>query len=82
MSRKGVLYMAASALFFSGMSALVKVAGDRLPAPQIVLVRVVITLGLSWWLVRRAGLSPWGTRRGALVLRGLLGFTALTRPGT
>jgi drug/metabolite transporter (DMT)-like permease len=70
--------MAASALFFSGMSALVKVAGARLPAQEIVVVRVVVTLGLSWWMVRRAGLSPWGTRRGALVLRGLLGFTALS----
>jgi drug/metabolite transporter (DMT)-like permease len=77
-SRRGVLYMAASALFFSGMSALVKVAGARLPPQEIVLVRVVMTLGLSWWMVRRAGLSPWGTRRGALVLRGLLGFTALS----
>jgi drug/metabolite transporter (DMT)-like permease len=69
--------MAASALFFSGMSALVKAAGARLPPQEIVLVRVLITLVLSWWLVRRAGLSPWGTRRGALVLRGLFGFTAL-----
>ena len=78
MSRQGVLYMAASALFFSAMSALVKLAGARLPPQEIVLVRVVMTLGLSWWLVRRAGLSPWGTRRRALVLRGALGFTALS----
>lgn len=74
----GVVYMAASALFFSGMSALVKIAGSRLPPQEIVLVRVVMTLGLSWWMVRRAGLSPWGTRRAALVLRGLLGFSALS----
>lgn len=77
-SRTGVLYMAASALFFSAMSALVKVAGTRLPAQEIVLARVLVTLALSWWMVRRAGLSPWGTRRGALVLRGLLGFSALS----
>jgi drug/metabolite transporter (DMT)-like permease len=70
--------MAASALFFSAMSALVKIAGETLPAAEIVLVRVVVTLVLSWWMVRRAGLSPWGTRRRALVLRGLLGFAALS----
>jgi drug/metabolite transporter (DMT)-like permease len=78
MRRAGVLYMAASALFFSAMSALVKVAGHRLPPQEIVLVRVVITLVLSYAMVRRAGLSPWGTRRGALALRGLLGFSALS----
>jgi len=78
MRRTGVLYMAASALFFSAMSALVKVAGHRLPPQEIVLVRVVVTLALSWIMVRRAGLSPWGTRRGALILRGFLGFSALS----
>jgi drug/metabolite transporter (DMT)-like permease len=78
MRRPGVLYMAASALLFSAMSALVKLAGHRLPAPEIVLVRVVITLILSWVMVRRAGLSPWGTHRAALALRGLLGFLALS----
>jgi len=78
MRRAGVLYMAASAVFFSGMSALVKLAGHRLPAAEIILVRVVITLILSFVMVRRAGLSPWGTRRRALVLRGPLGFSALS----
>lgn len=78
MRSAGVAYMAAAALFFSLMSVLVKVAGQRLPAQEIVLARVVVTLILSYALVRRAGLSPWGTRRRALVLRGLLGFTALS----
>jgi drug/metabolite transporter (DMT)-like permease len=78
MSRSGVLYMAASALCFSLMSVLVKIAGARLPAPEIVAARVVVTLVLSYAMVRRAGLSPWGTRRGALALRGLLGFSALS----
>ncbi len=78
MSRVGVLYMAASALFFSLMSVLVKVAGARLPAAEIVVARVCMTLLLSYVMVRRAGLSPWGTRRAALALRGLLGFSALS----
>jgi drug/metabolite transporter (DMT)-like permease len=78
MRSAGVAYMAASALFFSLMSVLVKVAGARLPPQEIVLARVVVTLVLSYALVRRAGLSPWGTRRRALVLRGLLGFSALS----
>lgn len=77
MRRAGVVYMALAALFFSAMSALVKLAGQRLPVEQIVLARVVVTLALSWWMVRRAGLHPWGRRRGALVLRGAFGTAAL-----
>jgi drug/metabolite transporter (DMT)-like permease len=78
MRRPGVLYMAASAALFSAMAVLVKLAGERLPAPEIILVRVVVTLILSWAMLRRARMSPWGTRHGALALRGLLGFVALS----
>lgn len=75
---RGVLFMAASALGFSGMSVLVKVASPRLPTGEIVFARALVTLVLSYALVRRAGLSPWGRQRGALVFRGLLGFGGLT----
>jgi drug/metabolite transporter (DMT)-like permease len=74
---RGVLYMAASALGFSAMSMLVKVASARLPTGEIVLARAAVTLALSYAMVARAGLSPWGTHRGKLVLRGLLGFAGL-----
>lgn len=70
--------MALSALAFSFMALLVKVAGQRLPSSEIVLVRAVVTLVISWGLLRRAGVSCWGRRRGLLVLRGVLGFVALT----
>lgn len=74
----GLRYMAAGAFFFSVMSLLVKVAGRRLPSQEVVLVRAVITLGLSWWGVRRAGVHPWGNERGRLVIRGVVGFMALS----
>ena len=70
--------MAYAAFWFSIMSLLVKMAGARLPSIEIVLVRAVVTLALSWALVRRAKLDPWGNRKGMLVLRGLLGCAALT----
>ena len=69
--------MAYSAFWFSAMSLLVKVAGARLSSMEIVLVRAVVTLALSWALVRRAKLDPWGNRKGMLLLRGLLGAAAL-----
>ena len=73
----GIRAMMLSALAFSVMSALVKVAGERLSSVQITLVRGALTLSLSWWAVRRAGLSPWGNDRKWLVMRGLLGFGGL-----
>lgn len=69
--------MALSALGFSVMSALVKLVSVRLPTGEIVLARAVMTLVISWVMVRQAGLSPWGNERGKLMLRGLLGFSAL-----
>ena len=77
MATRGILYMGLAALFFSVMSALVKVAGARLPTEEVVLARVVVTLVISYALVRRAALSPWGTDRRRLALRGFVGTTAL-----
>lgn len=74
----GVRYMLASAFFFSLMSLQVKLAGRGLPSQEIVLARGVVTLVLSYALVRRAGLYPWGRRRWILILRGALGFGALS----
>ena len=74
---RGVLYMAASALGFSAMSMLVKLASPRVPVGEIVLARAVVTLVVSYIMVVRAGLYPWGKERGKLVLRGFLGFGGL-----
>ena len=73
----GVRYMALGAFSFSVMSLLVKQAGERLPSQEIVLARAVITLLLSWWAVRRAGVGLWGTERKLLLFRGVVGFLAL-----
>jgi drug/metabolite transporter (DMT)-like permease len=69
--------MLSSALSFSLMGVCVKAVGQRLPVVEVVLGRAVISLALSLWLLRRARLSPWGERRGLLVLRGVLGTAAL-----
>jgi drug/metabolite transporter (DMT)-like permease len=74
----GVRWMAAGAFWFSLMSLLVKVAGQRLPVMEIVLVRAVVTLALSWWMIRRLDVHPWGVHHGRLILRGVFGFLALS----
>lgn len=77
-STAGLRYMAVGAFWFSVMSLLVKVAGERLPSPQIVLARALVTLVLSWAMVRRAGVPVWGRAKGKLALRGLVGAVALS----
>jgi drug/metabolite transporter (DMT)-like permease len=75
---RGVLYMAASAFGFSAMAMLVKVASTRLPTGEIMFARAIVTLTLSYAMLRREGLSPWGTHVLPLVFRGLLGFGGMT----
>jgi drug/metabolite transporter (DMT)-like permease len=69
--------MVASAFFFSVMSLFVKLAGERLPAVEIVFFRSAVMAVLSTLLVRRAGLPVWGNNKPLLLLRGFLGFFAL-----
>jgi drug/metabolite transporter (DMT)-like permease len=69
--------MLGSALAFSLMTVLVKLAGQRLPVLEIVLARALISLVLSFALIRRAGLAPLGTARRLLLLRGAFGCAGL-----
>lgn len=74
----GLLYMVLAAFCFSLMSLFVKLAGQRLPSQEIVLVRSLVTLLYTYLALRWAGVSPWGRDRRWLVLRGLTGFAALS----
>jgi len=76
--QRGALLMISSALAFSAMTVFVKLAGERLPSQEIVFARALISLVLSYALIRRAGLSPWGHDRKWLWFRGLLGFAGLS----
>ena len=73
--------MALSAFWFSVMALCVKLGGRRLPSHELVLVRAVLTLAMSWAALRRAGLavrSPDPARQRALLRRGALGCLGLT----
>jgi len=69
--------MVASALAFSLMGLCVKQVGGRIPTAEVVLVRAIVSVALSWWLLQRAGVDPWGERRGLLIVRGAIGTAAL-----
>jgi drug/metabolite transporter (DMT)-like permease len=71
--------MVTSAVAFALMTALVKLAGERLPTQQIVAVRAGITLLLSLLVLRRQRVTPlFGHDRKLLLLRGTFGFAALS----
>jgi drug/metabolite transporter (DMT)-like permease len=74
----GLRLMALGAFWFSVMSVLVKLAGRRIPSQELVLVRAVITLALSWAALHRARLPLRGAHPRLLVLRGVLGCAGLT----
>ena len=76
-SQRAVLGMVASALSFSLMGVCVKQVGGRIPAAEVVLARAVVSVALSWWLLQRAGIAPWGKRRWMLIWRGSIGTAAL-----
>jgi drug/metabolite transporter (DMT)-like permease len=78
MARSGAASMVLSAFFFSVMSLMVKLAGTRIPSQEVVFVRAVVSLAMAYLLVRRAKPGNWGNRKGLLVLRGMMGFAALS----
>jgi len=72
-----VAWLLLAAVSFSLMSVCVKGAGARLPVAEVVLARGLISGSLSWWMLQRARVDPWGQRRRLLAGRGLLGSVAL-----
>ncbi|WP_295456642.1 DMT family transporter [Synechococcus sp. UW140] len=69
--------MLLSAFSFSVMAVCVKQLEGRIPVAEVVFARSVVSLGISWWLIQRMGLNPWGKKRRILVLRGIVGTLAL-----
>jgi drug/metabolite transporter (DMT)-like permease len=73
----GARYMLLSAFAFSIMSLFVKLAGQRIPAHELVTARAVVSLVLSYVMLKQRGIPIWGNRKGILFARGLVGFFAL-----
>jgi len=73
-----VRYMVLSAFGFSLMAVFVKLASLRgIPVLEIVAARAMISLVLSYFDVRRRGISLLGRRKDLLVARGAVGALAL-----
>lgn len=69
--------MLLSVVGFALMNLVVKFLG-RLPATELVFFRSLVSIILSWIVIRRKRLNPFGNKRSLLILRGVFGATALT----
>lgn len=68
--------MIAATFFFALMNIGVKYL-VRIPSHEIVFFRALVSLVIGYILIRRVNLSPWGNKKGLLIMRGLTGTTAL-----
>lgn len=74
----GIRAMAVGAFWYSVMGLFVKLAGQRLPAIQVIVLRCAFTLVLSIAAVKQAGVRPvLGNHRRLLFMRGLFGAIGL-----
>lgn len=72
----GAWYILASVSLFSVVSLAVKLL-PHLPVEQLIFWRGLICLGITYAMVKRLKLDPWGNNRKILALRGLAGTVAL-----
>lgn len=76
MFSKGVQYMLLSTLFFALMNVCVKLV-PHIPAVEIIFFRSVISMVMSYLVLRRQQVNIWGTHKGLLITRGITGAIAL-----
>lgn len=75
---RGILYMLLASFFFALMAVCVKLL-PRLPVPELIFFRALISATLCLWGLWRLRISPIGNQRTLLLLRGLAGVVALAQ---
>ena len=73
---KGVRYMLLATFLFSCMNALVKLV-PHIPAAEIVFFRSLVSLVMSYAVLKSQRVYVWGNNRKLLIARGLTGAVAL-----
>ena len=73
----GYLYISLSALSYCFMSIFVKLAGNELMTIQIVFIRGLITLIITFLIIHHKKVAPFGRNHNVLIIRGLIGSVAL-----
>ena len=73
----GYIFMSLSALSYCLMSIFVKLVGSELMTVQIVFVRGLITLVITFLILRHNKVAPFGNNQIVLTIRGVVGTVAL-----
>lgn len=74
---KAITNILLSGFFLALMNVLVRFA-DHYSVYQLIFFRAVVTLLISYAIIRKQGLNPLGNDRKHLILRGVFGFIGLT----
>ncbi|HLF35801.1 MAG TPA: DMT family transporter [Cyclobacteriaceae bacterium] len=73
---KGIIYMLLSGFFFSLMNICVKLV-PGIPSVEIVLFRSLVSLVISFTILKYSNINVWGNNKKYLILRGLFGAGSL-----
>jgi Permeases of the drug/metabolite transporter (DMT) superfamily len=82
MRKRGILLMLLSSLLFSAMQVIINITGKQIPLMEQVFFRNIISLAISFVIIRKKGLSLFGEKKDQLLLFmrsgfGLLGLVSL-----
>ena len=66
-----------ASLFFSLMTVCVKKIDEAIPIYELVFFRSIFSLIITSLIIKKKKINPWGKNKALLILRGLLGTTAL-----
>ena len=69
--------LALASFFFSLMTVCVKNIDNRIPFYELVFFRSLLSLMITLSIIKSKNINPWGNNRPLLILRGLLGTSAL-----
>jgi drug/metabolite transporter (DMT)-like permease len=75
---RGIVYMLVASLFFAMMTVFTKLLAD-VPIAEIIFIRGLIAAVLCMLGIWRLRISPWGSDRPGLLLRGLAGTVSLAQ---
>ncbi len=75
--QRGFFYMIVSVVCFALMNLVVKLM-PTIPATELVLFRSIVSIILSYFMIRKKKLNPFGNNKKWLIIRGVFGVVALT----
>ena len=77
MNKYNKFYLVFASLFFSLMTVCVKKIDEAIPIYELVFFRSIFSLIITSLIIKKKNINPWGKNKALLILRGLLGTTAL-----